>query len=61
MNNDKEPKKGKKGRKLGILIYEIVVLAIVVVCYSLPLPWRIIGPLTIGTISILIRTFIYGR
>ena len=61
MNKDKEPKKRKKGRKLGVLIFEIIILAIVVVCYSLPLPWRIIGPLTIGTISILIRTFIYGK
>ena len=61
MNKDKDPNKGKTRRKLRILIYEIIVLAIVVVCYSLPLPWRIIGPLTVGTISILIRTFLYGK
>lgn len=57
---DGAPEQGEKKcgklRKALTLIFEIVILALVVVSYSLPMPWRIIGPLTIGTITIIIRS-----
>lgn len=43
-------------RIFWILVVRIIVLAAVVVGYSLPMPWRIIVPLTIGTVTIIIET-----
>ena len=54
---DKKKREGRgKWQFLRIVIIRIIVLAAVVVGYSLPMPWRIIVPLSIGAVTILIET-----
>lgn len=45
-------------RIIWIVTVRIIVLAAVVVGYSLTMPWRIIVPLGIGTITILIEAIV---
>lgn len=54
----KNKKKAKPvGRIIAVLFIRLIILAAVVVGYSLPMPYRIIVPLSIGTVLILFETF----
>lgn len=52
-----KPPTERRGRLriIWIVTVRIIVLAAVVVGYSLTMPWRIIVPLSIGTVTILIE------
>ncbi|MDE6442780.1 MAG: hypothetical protein K2L12_08540 [Clostridia bacterium] len=53
-----------KRRGLGwlfrLIIVRIILLAAVVVGYAMPLPWKIIIPLSIGTVTIIIEALVTG-
>ncbi len=45
----------RKLRIARIIITEIIVMALGVICCIMPMPWRLIVPIIIGTRSILIK------